>query len=131
MDQLRVKLLEHIYGPNLGVCRGTAATIDSGITMSLASMTGANGSHLQTSNWLIRKGNTERGEALTLAAKKNPDWQAIDALLKSSRQYFVMANMSHNLHGLDVSLRDASPTEHRESPLDWIPDVELVRNTNV
>lgn len=106
-DQLRVTLLERIYGPHLGTIGGTADEIDVGITRSLATREGKYGPNLKLSQEFIRRANKARGEALRLAAAKHPDWNAIDKLLASAGEFLSMAIRSQNRHAQEASKRDA------------------------
>jgi len=116
MDQLRVRLLEFLFGPNLGsVKAATADALDLQIARSFMCLRGELGGHLVFSQWCIRKANHERADASRLSKVKSTDRDAIDALLKSAGHYLSMANVSHNLHSLEASLRDGKSTEHCES----------------
>jgi hypothetical protein len=118
IDELRVRILEHCLGPNLGVIKGTSPEIDAAIDRSVMCLAGELGRDLCWSQWFIRKSNNERGEALKLAAAKKPDWDVIDKLLSSSKQYLSMACISQNLHSIERGMRDNVASEYREPMMD-------------
>lgn len=118
VDELRVRLLENIYGPNLGKISGTSPEIDAGITRSLATQDGAHGSYLHSAQWYVRAANTDRAKAIKLSKVKNKDRKSIDYLLRNTRQYLIMANIAQNLHSIAVGIRDNKESQHRESRID-------------
>jgi hypothetical protein len=115
IDELRVRLLEHIYGPNLGVIGGTAPEIDAGITRSLKTMKGDYGPDLHSGQWYIRKSNLVRAEAIKLSKIKNRDRELIANKLRDAKQYLIMANIAQNLHSIAVGIRDNKASEYREA----------------
>jgi hypothetical protein len=104
------------YGPRLGVITGTAPEIDARIDGAAKTHAGGNGPDLHKSQLCIFLANRDRAEAKRLSEEDKPDRDAIDALLKSARQYLVLANVSLNLHGVAVGLRGYKPVDYRASP---------------
>jgi hypothetical protein len=116
-DELRVRILEGCLGPNLGVIKGAATEIDAVIDRAVMCLNGELGRDLCLSQWFIRKSNNVRAEAVKLSKAKKKDRDLVESQLRDARQYLLMANASHNLHSLAVSIQDGTPAEHRESTM--------------
>jgi len=116
IDAIRVDVMEAFYGPNLGVIRGTAPEIDARIDGAAKTQAGHNGPDLHKSQLCIFMANRERAAAKRLFDEPVKDRDAIDALLKSAKQYLVLANVALNLHGIAVGLRGYKPVDYRPSP---------------
>jgi hypothetical protein len=116
-DELRVRILEECLGPNLGVIKGSATEIDAVIDRAVMCLNGELGSDLLSAQWFIRKSNHIRAEAVKLSKARKKDRDLVAFKLRDAKQYLLMANASHNLHSLAVSIRDGTPAEHRESTI--------------
>ncbi|WP_089162500.1 hypothetical protein [Caballeronia sordidicola] len=116
MDDLRIDLMVLLYGPLLGVITGTAPEIDTRIDLAVKTHDGKCGPDLLRSQLCIRLANKDRAEAKRLSSEKVKDRDAISALLNSSRQYLVLANVALNLHGIAKGLRGYPPVDYRASP---------------